>query len=324
MSFEVDVEDSLPEDTERLLFYNSEEELFYDARLHIRYKLQDGEKILVAGATTVTGMIDKSGPLTMWAANQTVAHLRNTVLPDTPYTQEQLDTAFNDARFNYRKTSRTALDIGKLAHTWLDAYQQRLIANPNEYENVQLLPDNEKARNCVVAALDWMNKHNFKPFCVEKQVYSRKYQFSGTYDHLAWITACGDKDCCPFEGTIFTLGDFKSSKRIYEEYRLQTACYKCAHEEEFPDLPIDARLVIRLDKEGDGIETSVLLNDTYEADLDGFLGTLDLYNWTKALDYDKRYAKQLAKSLKPKSKRKPRKPVVIREVEIGIPFEEAA
>ena len=308
--------------TERLLFYNGREELYYDPKLHVRYQLVDGVKILVAGTTTVTGMVDKSGALTQWAANQTIEHLKGEILPDTAYSAFQLDTAFNQARFNYRKTSRTALDIGKLAHAWLDEYQQRLMANPNEWENVQTLPENEKARNCVVAALDWMTKHKFKPFCVEKQVYSQVHSCSGTYDHLAWITACGDKECCPFDGTIFILGDFKSSKRLYDEYRLQTAFYKAAHEEEFPGLPIDARLVIRLDKEGEGIETMVLLNDSYDADLDGFLGALEIYKWQKQLDYEARYAKQVAKSLKPKTVRKPRKAVVIREVaDVGIPME---
>lgn len=324
--------------TQLLSFYDGSKELYYDHKLHVRYYVEDDAKILVAGATNVTGVMDKSGPLTQWAANETCNYLRTLLKPGEVYTQEQLDSAYQEARFNYRKISRIATDIGHEAHDWLDKYQRYLMSGRSD--DALLLPEHPKVKNCVEAAIGWMKTHLFHPLKVECQTYSRLYEYCGTYDHLAEITSCGDPTCCPFQGRITILGDFKSSKRIYDEYRMQTAAYKAGHEEEYPDQRVDARVIIRLDKEGDGIETLTLMNDSYEDDLSGFLGLLDAFNWQKKIDLQEKYERAVAKqertlakeaaaaikaaerALKGTRPRAPRKKTVIREVAVaGIPVE---
>lgn len=338
MSYDVLDQLETSTDAERLSFYNGTVTLFYDDKLHVRYYEEDGSKYLISGATNVTGMVDKSGALTQWASNETCNYLRTKIEQGKPYTDEELDAFYNEARFNYRNISRKATDIGHLVHEWLDNYQKGMLDGSGQEP---AMPVDEKAVNCIRAAQQWMSNHDFEPLKVETQVFSKTHRFAGTYDHLAKITACGDPTCCPFDGRILILGDFKSSKRIYDEYRMQTACYKAAHEEEFPDQIIDARVVIRLDKEGDGIETLTLMNDSFEDDFRGFLGALDTFNWQKGLDLQQRYEKavikedkriakaadaaikQAAKELKAVGKPvRSRKKLVIKEVKVaGIPVE---
>src|SRR5207302_1086593 len=107
---------------EKLSFYDGEITLYYDHKLHAYYVIDEyGDKLLVPGATTVTSMVDKSGPLTQWAANMAVQLLRDKLakrfnipaLPDLPWgagpepvaitiKSDELETLLNEARFAHR------------------------------------------------------------------------------------------------------------------------------------------------------------------------------------------------------------------------------
>src|SRR5947209_3286175 len=121
--------DTLEDNFEKNLFYDGQVALIYDPKLHAYYVEEgEGERYLVPGATTICGMIDKSGPLTQWAANMTVQylrenltveHLQNDPIPENPTedtppwdSATRLDNLFNEARFNFRKISDTAKDTG--------------------------------------------------------------------------------------------------------------------------------------------------------------------------------------------------------------------
>lgn len=296
---------------ETLTFYEGTEVIYYRDDLHAYYKkLDDGKLVMVVGVTSALDKIDKPA-LVQWAANTTVDHLREKAaysqfrdgkgVVHTFITQENLEAMFNDARFNWREISHVAMDIGKLAHGWLEAFVGHLITNKAAVSGtmhgdcVMPVVDDPKAHNCIDAALAWMQKHHFEPIGTERKIYSREYSYSGTYDWLAYITACGDPVCCPFEGRVLALGDWKSSKRLYDEYRVQTSAYVNAHEEEFPDQKIGVRVLIRLGKEDGEFEAMVLSQDSQEADFAGFLGALGIYNWDRQLKIDKKYAKTMAK-----------------------------
>jgi hypothetical protein len=293
---------------ETLFFYGGTEVLHYDDALHAYFKvLEDGHKALVPGVTTVTGMIDKSGPLTQWAANMAVLYLRKEIftekyethdpeIPEQLYrlTYGDLDTLLNAARFNFRKVKEDASDVGKESHKWLENYVKLLIVDTNSV--VPLLPEEPRAASCVEAAVKWMGRHHFRPLYSERKIYSRRHNYSGTLDTIAYITACGDPKCCPFEGTRLSLIDFKSSNRLYEEYALQTAAYNMAYEEEFPDEQIDVRVLLRLGKEDGDFEPRTLLRDRLDHDIDGFLSALGVYAWKRQLELDAKYDKALDKA----------------------------
>lgn len=348
---------------EVLTFYNGEVTLFYDAKLHAYYVEEDGEKLLVPGSTTVGSMVDKSGPLTQWSANSTVnaiiaglpgvtefqlelAGLYQKLRDKDPIGEgpflrmtihsHTLAELLNKARFNFRELSKDATDIGQVAHDWLEGYINAKIAGlpyprkmPHEdQETVELLgtPFAIKATNCVKAALDWFDRHKVRFLFAERKLYSRRYRYAGTTDWFGYVTSCGDLACCKHEGEELVCGDFKSSRSLYEEYYIQLASYMNAWNEEFPEQPVTGRLLIRLDKDGDGVETAYRAIDTFDADFDAFLGALAIYGWKKQLELDRKYekavikaekaaAKAAADAAKPKKTRKPRK-IVIKEVTI--------
>jgi hypothetical protein len=348
---------------EVLTFYNGEVTLHYDAPLHAYYVVEDGQRILVPGSTTVGAMIDKSGPLTQWAANETVNafiaeisddDLKQEVgcyyqllrdkqpIPDIGDKVLNIDSALlakrlNTARFNFRSISKDATDIGTVAHEWLEGYIKAQIAGE---EYAAPLPKDdpitvsslggrldfaEKATNCVLAALDWFNRHKVRFWFAERKLFSRAYRYAGTTDWFGYVTACGDKDCCQHEGEELTCADFKSSRSIYEEYYIQLASYMQAWNEEYPDTPVTNRLLIRLDKDGGGVETVTRPKETFEADFDAFLGALAIYGWAKQLELDRKYEKAVVKAekaaakaaeaaSKPKRKRRAPRKIVIKDV----------
>lgn len=345
---------------ETLTHYNGTVNIYYDSPLHAYYRLSDdGQKILIPGVTTVVGMIDKSGPLTQWAANMVVqwvienfpvgqdddGHIHQTLssfyqqmrdkLPWEEFSAQadmtlsvgaqQLVKLLNDARFNYKAISKEATDIGHIAHKWLEEY---IIDMINGVPHTSTLPNTwevevggptqemlEKATRCIQAALEWMDKHAFTPVHSERKIYSLTYDYAGTLDWIAHITSCGDPKCCPFHGTVRALGDFKSSRSLYDEYRAQTASYQAAWQEEFPDQPIAVRVLLRLGKDSGDFESMTMTEDEFERDFDGFLGTLQMYGWSKQLELDRKHEKALAKAaakaLEPPKKRRAPKKIVV-------------
>ena len=317
--------------------YGGTVEMHFEPVLHGYWVEIDGQRYFVSSVTTVLDVLDKPA-LVQWAANETVNHILDAVpmedqareymrayyqrlrdkLPwdeavNGPSALVTLDTRAlvdiaNAARFNFRKISKDATDVGKQAHGWLETFINTAISLSTGGEFSTALPEEERARNCVTAALAWFNKHKFRPLASEKKVYSLRYNYSGTFDWLAYITSCGDAACCPFEGEKLCLGDFKSSKALYDEYRLQVAAYQQAHTEEFPDVKIDLRCVLRLGKDDGAFEPMTMTNDAYEADLDGFLGALEAYNWQKQIDLDRKMDRDAEKAFKKAQKAKDKKP----------------
>ncbi len=388
--------------SETLSHYDGEVQLHYHAPLHVYYTVdEDGVKRLVPGSTTVCGTLDKSGPLTQWAANKTVEFIienfprvgsrtelmenfqefRNKA-PWSDYkdinaglascTTYELAKLLNEARFNFRSIKEKAGNIGHIAHEWLEGYVKAFINTASHDTFVEAaygrpMPlfdprltehpheDLVKATNSIMVALKWFGRHGFNPIFSEKKVYSREFGYAGTLDWLAYITSCGDYDCCPFDGEALVLGDFKTSNSLYDEYRMQLASYRHAIEEEYPQYQIGAIQILRLGKEDGDFEVMPVSKECFEGDLDGFLGLLQAYHWRKQIDFDRRYekdaekaeknaakdaekaAKALAKAekvrlkaekdaLSPPKKRKPVKRAAVRCVsdDIGIEIEDAS
>jgi hypothetical protein len=311
-------------EVETLSFYDGAVTLYFDPRLHVYYELIEGEKVVVTGTTDVTGKIDKSGPLTQWAANSTSELILNTfpasgedraalldyyarIKTKVPILVEKDDlltiTAYdlaklcNDARFNYRAISKEAKDIGHEAHYWLEGWIKAKLAGTT-YDRA--LPEDPRAVNCIMAALKWIGVHEFEPLCSERKVYSRKYGVAGTLDWIARITTCGNPLCCGYRDSrrVTALGDFKSSKAIYPEYRCQLAMYDVAHTEEFPMARIDVRILLRLGKEDGEFETMPMLADSLPRDFSGFMGALVMVNYLDQMDMDVRLGKMAVRAAK--------------------------
>ncbi len=137
----------------------------------------------------------------------------------------------------------------------------------------------ERATNCVKAALLWMRSHNVKWLKTEEKIYSRKHDYAGTMDGLAYVDSCTDPACCSEKYTHrLCLIDWKSSNQLKTEYCFQTAAYQQALQEEH-DSPIESRWVLRLGKseeEAGKFEPWFLSNADFVTDLDAFLACLTL------------------------------------------------
>ena len=143
-------------------------------------------------------------------------------------------------------------------------------------ELLKATPQDERAKNACLAALDWMHYHNVRWIHTERKIYSRKHKYAGTMDGLCWVNSCQDQLCCPqpFKDRLSII-DWKTSRFLYPEYLLQTAAYEAAYVEETKQ-KVEDRWILKLDKETAKFEPWHLEAETFKDDFDAFLAALDL------------------------------------------------
>lgn len=207
------------------------------------YTNDKGEKLI--SVTQITGTIDKSNALIIWATRLMGKYLADNFL-DKTLTSEALEMSLKE----WRKAKEEAADIGSAIHDWIEQKIKGL---------EPAIPEDDKVKNGVLAFLKWQNENKIKWLETEKIVYSKKYNFVGKLDAIAKING---KTC---------LIDYKSSKGIYPEFYLQTAAYQLAYEEEHGK-KLDGRILIHLGKE-DGVFETIEAND--KKDSKAFLGLLE-------------------------------------------------
>lgn len=243
--------------------YNGEVTLTMDAR-HI-YRVVDEKHGIakpkpVINVTSVLGIIDKSRGLLPWAVGLAVAEFEAHVKPGVALDEIQIQTIGNAMKVAHTVKKEQAATIGSIVHKYAE---DRL-----GLEDVDL-PTAEAARSGAEAFDGWLEQHDIRPLHVEKKLYSRKYGYAGTVDFVGLI-----------DGKMF-VADFKTSNSIYPEMQLQTAAYAMALREEYPDLKIDARAIIRFSKEDGSFEFCELPNQQVRDEL-AFLSALSLHQWNKA------------------------------------------
>jgi len=256
---------------ERNLLYNKTIELTFDPVKH-HYKIGEhttdkdvkiGET--VDGATSILKVIDKPA-LLGWAVNQACEYIDKSLEIGKPLDEIQKMNLIEGARGAYRKHSKGAADIGTLAHAHIEKY---ILAKLGKGE-MPTDPTNEMLLAIFKNFQEWEKKRNVIFKSCERKVYSKKYGVAGTLD----LT-------CEIDGKN-VLGDLKTSTGIWQEYWLQTAFYKQAIQEEFPDLHISHTAIIRLGKDG-SFEVKEL-ND-FDKNIKAFVGALDLYRRLKEMKH---------------------------------------
>ncbi len=306
--------------------YGGTETIYFgdlEGKTHTYFRVQDGEEIRIPGVTTIVGVYDKSPQLMQWAANMATDYIEQKldslgIHPAGSVDISEIRGWLQKARFNHKDYKETAAEIGKIAHNWLEDYIKADISGRSDKmcELMQVLPENEQARNGCLAALDWMKAHKVKWVDTERKVYSVLHQFAGTTDGICYITSCGNAECCGqwvkadnrWErvavnfSDVLADADWKTSNQLHESYNWQTAAYTIALNEEigpdseFKELsePIRYRVVARLGKEDAKFEARLLLPDTLDRDFDTFLACLLLYTRTeKAEEAQKKFRREL-------------------------------
>jgi hypothetical protein len=287
-------------------FYDDTESIFYDDTdgKHFYFKWVCGVQVQVHNVTSIVDIIDKSPALMQWTANQTVQCVAEKLLAEqaqfdkinfevglalTPkmFSAEEISAMFNEARFHYKTTSKTALDVGRLAHNWLE---EKAKAQVGSRQITERMPKNKQARRCCVAACRWWKAHNYRPLCIERKIYSRQYGYAGTMDNMGWIDGCGDESCCgkfAHVKGLFIILDWKSSRAHYVQNRLQLAAYLEAIFEEL-GMRAAMRWCIRLGKDDGKVDPKFYDESTQTEDFGCFINALGIVQRLKQVDADKK------------------------------------
>jgi hypothetical protein len=258
---------------EKIPLYNESVVLEYDDDNH-RYSL---EGKALPSATGITKIADKSDFLIPWAVKLCVGYVEAqlTQVEGLPIDKLQLTRLCREAKTAHKRKTAEAGDIGNLVHDWIEAHIQSIVgvAGKKRKPAAPKMPTHPGVKASIESFLKWEEENDVEYIFTERKVLSLKHWFAGTLDILAVVKG------------VLSLPDMKTSKRVYDEHYLQTAAYKLAFEEEFPDEQIKQRLILHLPKET-GTLTPYNLDLTgpgYPADLAGFLGARELYRRLKGL-----------------------------------------
>lgn len=223
------------------------------------YKKNVGDKIIKYPSVTtiISDCTDSSGALTQWAANMTVEYMKEYISDDPfcPYKGSEIFELLEKARFNFRKVSQKALDIGSEVHNAIEMHLQ------NKAFKITT-PQGTQAYN---AFLEWKKEVDLKPISLEQTVWGDRW--AGTLDFYGY-----------YKDKLYVI-DWKTSKAFYPEMRYQVAAYRYAiRYQEFETFfkPIEGCGILRLDKET-GIPEFKDTSKTFEKDLKIFNRMVDLY-----------------------------------------------
>jgi len=128
------------------------------------WHLQNPDLSGAPSVTTITGQLDKSGPLTWWAVNSMREYCLSR-LPDTPLTVDAISGLIEEGRKHFRTVSKTATDIGTAVHAAIEAYLKSWTEPSKD------VPD--QVLSGFIAFLDWFHNNKVEVIATEKVVYGR-------------------------------------------------------------------------------------------------------------------------------------------------------
>lgn len=181
-----------------------------------------------------------------WAIKNTLEVCKGAIFPGTEYAEVYLEEVWNAAKRSSQRIKSEAADKGKMLHKFIES---------------SLISTDSASDGCsqTDGIRDWLQSNFESIVAVERRIYSRRYRYSGTFDLLAK------------RGDAWYLVDWKTGKSIYPEFRLQTAAYVHAYEEEFPFQKIEGRYLVRIAEDG-SVEPHYYPRSTLRKDFAAFLG----------------------------------------------------
>lgn len=233
--------------------------LEFDSGKHQYRVVKGNRRFKVPSVTAVCGVIDKSGPLMAWAINKTIDVYRGAILPDVPYPEIYLDEVADAAKKSSRRIKQEAANIGTEIHKAIEEGIQENAAH--------------STLDRVVATLAWIRDSRLSIRDVERRVYSCRHRCSGTLDAIA-----EDE-----EGKLVLL-DWKTGKKVYPEFRLQTAAYVKFLEEETGD-KIDRRIIVRIPEIGP-VEPHLYPLETLRHDWASFIAARNLHRGLERIKHE--------------------------------------
>ncbi|MAK38062.1 MAG: hypothetical protein CMC15_18015 [Flavobacteriaceae bacterium] len=104
---------------------------------------------------------------------------------------------------------KDAGETGTLLHILIEAHQRGLNVDPRDFTENQFV----SAMKCFTGYLNWVNKVKFKPLASELILVDNEQRVAGTVD------------CVGKVGDDLVLIDWKTSKYLYKEHKIQVAQY---------------------------------------------------------------------------------------------------
>jgi hypothetical protein len=192
--------------------------------------------------------------LDQWKVNLAVDYILEEVEPG-------YEAGYDEARYHHKAVSQEAMAIGSEVHDMIADY---LESTPKDQEE----PIGKEITNAYTAFKKFLDDYEMETIEFEKRMV-----FPDWCGQLDWVgVLSGPKVKHP--GELYVL-DWKCSKRLYRETRVQTAAYRwgCGVE---ADLPIAGNGAVRLCKETGEYEFKDY-SDTYDDDKREFFLCKELY-----------------------------------------------
>lgn len=244
--------------------YNGEVKVIFYPDSH-RYKL-DGEKTYLVSATGATGIVDKSRVLIQWAVNLMEDYLYKHVEGCENLDRDELVKVIAEGKKQHTIKKEEAGATGSKVHEWIELF----IASKLNDTEAPDEPTEDGVLNGVNAFLDWYLAHDITFQQSERLVYSKAHQFVGITDFVALVD--GKR----------VVGDWKTSKRVYDEHRLQLSAYWGAIEEE-EGTKLEGGLILHCDKETGEFDVTEISPEEHLVHFPVFLACLQVKNWQKVL-----------------------------------------
>lgn len=197
-----------------------------------------------------------------WAVNNTIDFIRAGIPSGIEHSESYLEEIYGLAKKESQRKKSDAAQRGTIVHEILGRTDGR-----DEQDLDKQLDESILRR--VDLARTWLKENNVKLSSIERPIYSRRYRYSGRFDGVGEI-----------EGKR-TLFDWKTGKSVYPEFRLQTAAYQYAYEEELGE-PIEQRVILHLTEEA--CIPHYYPRDKFRGDMNAFLGAQKLHQQIKRIE----------------------------------------
>jgi PD-(D/E)XK nuclease superfamily len=217
--------------------------------------------------TRICSIIDKPA-LIPWAVNNTLEVCKGAIAPGSEYGETYLEAVWDAAKKESQRRKSEAAIKGTEIHREIET----LLRDESGSDNPR--------REHFAPLCNFLAKYKIEH--AERKLYSRRYRYSGTTDAVA-LDGRG----------LLVLLDWKTGKSIYPEFRLQTAAYVHAYEEEFPDQKIAGRYIVRIAEDG-SIEPHFYPRQTLRLDFAAFLGAKALFDRVQTIEKENRKKKAVS------------------------------
>ena len=199
------------------------------------------EKTKYPRVTTILNLLDKPA-LKQWAVNCAVDYMQTALIrpasdedgtaaeliTDEP---ETISAILGDAKREWRNVGQKAKDIGSAVHEMIEAF----VHGQKDFD----MQGKEEIANAFAAFVAWQDANIKTWLASEVEVTDTEIGYMGRLDAIAEMK----------DGRV-VLMDFKNSRGIYDEYRLQVAAYFSAYNADpLADHKLTGAGILRLDKE---------------------------------------------------------------------------